>query len=185
MAAGMMKPSAGRVWYDNQPVVRSMDRVVGYITQRDNLLPWRNVEGNVGLALELNRVGSQERREKVEQFVSLIGLTGFEKHYPAELSGGMRKRVALARTLIYDPETMLMDEPFGALDAMLKLSLQQELLRLWDSSRKTILFVTHDLTEAVSLADRVVVMSSRGKIKTVQDIDLPRPRDVYRIRFSP
>jgi NitT/TauT family transport system ATP-binding protein len=121
----------------------------------------------------------------VERFINLVGLSGFEKHYPAELSGGMRKRVALARTLIYDPETLLMDEPFGALDAQLKLILHAELLRIWEESGKTIVFVTHDLTEALTLADRVVVLSSRpGTVKLTQDVDLPRPRDVFKVRFT-
>jgi NitT/TauT family transport system ATP-binding protein len=156
------------------------------MTQRDNLLPWRSVEANIGIALELARLPARERRPRVERFVKLVGLSGFEKHFPAELSGGMRKRVALARTLIYDPETLLMDEPFGALDAQLKQILHGELLRLWEQSGKTIVFVTHDLAEALTLADRVVVMSSRpGTVKLVQEVDLPRPRDVFKVRFTP
>jgi NitT/TauT family transport system ATP-binding protein len=184
MTAGLMKPSGGAVRYDGA-LVDGVNRNVGYMTQRDNLLPWRSVEANVGLALQIARAPAAERQRKVQEYIRLVGLTGFEKHYPSELSGGMRKRVALARTLIYDPETLLMDEPFGALDAQLKLILQQELLKLWDRTRKTIIFVTHDLAEAVTLADRVVVMSSRpGKVKLVQEIDLPRPRDVFTVRFT-
>jgi NitT/TauT family transport system ATP-binding protein len=156
------------------------------MTQRDSLLPWRSVDANIGVALEIGGVDASKRKELVREYVHMVGLAGFEKHYPAELSGGMRKRVALARTLIYDPETLLMDEPFGALDAQLKLILQGELLKLWERSRKTILFVTHDLTEAITLADRVVVMSSRpGRIKLIQNIDIPRPRDVFKVRFTP
>jgi NitT/TauT family transport system ATP-binding protein len=184
MTAGLMKPSGGAVRYRGS-LVDGVNRNVGYMTQRDNLLPWRSVEANVGLALQIARAPASERQKRVQEYIRLVGLTGFEKHYPSELSGGMRKRVALARTLIYDPETLLMDEPFGALDAQLKLILQQELLKLWDRSHKTIIFVTHDLAEAVTLADRVVVMSSRpGKIKLVQEIDLPRPRDVFSVRFT-
>jgi len=184
MVAGLMRPSTGRVWYDGR-LVGDVNRQVGYMTQRDNLLPWRTVERNIGIALEIAGVAGEERKRRVERFVNLVGLSGFESHYPAELSGGMRKRVALARTLIYDPQTLLMDEPFGALDAQLKLILHGELLRIWEQSHKTILFVTHDLTEALTLADRIVVLSSRpGTIKMAQLVDLPRPRDVFKVRFT-
>ena len=184
MVAGLMRPSAGSIAYDGSLVV-DVNRRVGYMTQRDNLLPWRTVVTNIGIALEIAHVDAAERNRRVARFVNLVGLSGFEKAYPAELSGGMRKRVALARTLIYDPETLLMDEPFGALDAQLKLILHSELLRIWDESRKTIIFVTHDLTEAITLADRVVVLSGRpGTVKLVQTIDLARPRDVFKIRFT-
>jgi NitT/TauT family transport system ATP-binding protein len=185
MAAGLMQPSAGAVLYRD----RQVDRVnsdLGYVTQRDNLLPWRTVRRNVELALEI-RAGTprRSRRGKVDEALAKLGLAGFEDHFPAELSGGMRKRVTLARTLIYEPETVLMDEPFGALDAQLKMLLQADLLRLWNRSGWTIAFVTHDLMEAVALSDRVVVMSSRpGRVKGIVEIDLPRPRDVFRVRFS-
>jgi NitT/TauT family transport system ATP-binding protein len=117
--------------------------------------------------------------------IELVGLKGFEKHYPGELSGGMRRRVALARMLIYDPETLLMDEPFGALDAQLKLIMHDEIQRIVGVGQKTVLFVTHDLGEAIALADRVVVFSSRpGRVKMVRSVDLQRPRDVFRIRFD-
>lgn len=185
MSAGLMRPSAGAVQYDGD-ALSGVNRRVGYMTQRDSLLPWRSVDANIGVALEIAGMDARTRTELVREYVHMVGLEGFEKHYPAELSGGMRKRVALARTLIYDPETLLMDEPFGALDAQLKLILQGELLKLWERSQKTILFVTHDLTEAITLADRVVVMSSRpGRVKLIQRIDLPRPRDVFKVRFTP
>jgi NitT/TauT family transport system ATP-binding protein len=184
MMAGLMKPSAGAIYYDGT-LVSEVNHRVGYMTQRDNLLPWRSVENNIGIALEIAHIKGDERSRRVERYVNLVGLGGFEKHYPAELSGGMRKRVSLARTLIYDPETLLMDEPFGALDAQLKLILHAELLRIWEQSHKTIVFVTHDLAEALTLADRVVVLSSRpGTIKMTQPIDLPRPRDVFKVRFT-
>jgi NitT/TauT family transport system ATP-binding protein len=184
MAAGLMRPSEGRVSYRGEQV-RDVNRNVGFVTQRDNLLPWRSVFDNVGLALEIQRVPKKVRRERVKETIELVGLAGFEDHYPAELSGGMRKRVTLARTLIYRPETVLMDEPFGELDAQLKLILQDELLRLWDRNNMSIVFVTHDLNEAVALADRVIVMSARpGQIKEVISTDLPRPRDVFEIKFD-
>jgi NitT/TauT family transport system ATP-binding protein len=140
----------------------------------------------VGIPLEVQGVPRSEQKRKIDEIIHKVGLSGFENHYPGELSGGMRKRVTLARTLIYSPETLLMDEPFGALDAQLKLILQAELLKLWEASGKTIIFVTHDLAEAVTLADRVVVISARpGYVKLIQDIDLPRPRDAFQIRFTP
>lgn len=185
LAGGLLRPTSGRVVYAGEPVTRVNTRV-GYVTQRDNLLPWRTVRDNVGLPLEIrSRLSSSERRAAVTGIVRKMGLGEFEDFYPGQLSGGMRKRVTLARTLIYDPETLLMDEPFGALDAQLKLILQDELSRLWEASRKTILFVTHDFAEAVTLADRVVVFSARpARIKAVQLIDLPRPRDTFRVRFA-
>lgn len=184
MVAGLLRTSVGTIRYDGAPL-QGLNRHVGFVTQRDNLLPWKTVEDNVGIALEIAHVKRAERERRVQEIIELVGLTGFGKHYPSELSGGMRKRVGLARTLIYDPETILMDEPFGALDAQLKLILQDELLKLWERSSKTILFVTHDLAEAVSLSDRVVAMSRRpGKVRLILDIDLPRPRDVFRVRFT-
>jgi NitT/TauT family transport system ATP-binding protein len=185
LAGGLLLPTLGQVVYADGPVTGVNTRV-GYVTQQDNLLPWRTARDNVGLALEIRgSMSRHERRERVDTMLSTMGLSGFGNFYPAQLSGGMRKRVTLARTLIYDPETLLMDEPFGALDAQLKLVLQDELLRLWEASGKTILFVTHDLAEAVTLADRVVVFSARpARIKYIQNIDLPRPRDPFQVRFA-
>jgi NitT/TauT family transport system ATP-binding protein len=185
MAAGLLKPSMGQVSYRGEPVT-AVNTQVGYVTQRDNLLPWRNVRDNVGISLEIRGGPTRAaRRVMIDEVLGKLGLTGFEEHYPAELSGGMRKRVGLARTMIYGPETLLMDEPFGALDAQLKLILQAELLKVWERSEKTILFVTHDLGEAITLADRVVVFTARpGRIKAIHKIDLPRPRDTFRVRFG-
>lgn len=185
MVAGFLRPSRGEVFYDGAPI-DGLNTRVGYMTQHDDLLPWRTVTGNIGLPLEIRGVDSAERNRRVAEFVFLTGLDGFENHYPAELSGGMRKRVSLAQTLIGDPETLLMDEPFAALDAQLRLLMQDELLRIWGERRKTILFVTHDLVEAISLSDRVVLMSARpGVIKAIREVTFPRPRDVFRIRFTP
>jgi NitT/TauT family transport system ATP-binding protein len=186
LIAGFLFPSNGRVLYDQVPVA-GLNRRVGYITQKDTLLPWRTVAQNIGVALELKcrTISRSEQRDRVAQTVELVGLKGFEHHYPAELSGGMRKRVALARTLIYEPETLLMDEPFGALDAQLKLLMQDELLRLTQLRRMTVVFVTHDLGEAITLAERVVVLTGRpGRIRVIQEVSLPRPRDVLRVRFT-
>ncbi len=181
LVAGLRRPTRGRVLYDGA-VVADVNRRVGYITQRDTLLPWRTVERNVALADDIARRRDPER---IRSFIELVGLTGFERHFPSELSGGMRQRVAIARTLAQDPETLLMDEPFGALDAQLRLHLQQTLLRIWEGSRKTVLFVTHDIEEAIALSDRVVVLSGRpARVKLDLVVDLPRPRDVVAIRHE-
>lgn len=185
MAAGLLAPSAGSVLYRGVPVP-SPNTDVGYLTQRDTLLPWRTVEDNVAIALELRGESREARHQRAHQWLARMGLEGFEKSYPAQLSGGMRRRVSLARTLAYEPETILMDEPFGALDAQLRLVMHDELLKLWTGTRKTIVFVTHDLAEALTLADRVAVFSARpGRIRAIETVDLPRPRDVFRIRFDP
>ncbi len=185
MAAGLLAPSAGRVFYRGAPVP-SPNTDVGYLTQRDTLLPWRTVEDNVAIALELRGEARADRHRRAHQWLARMGLTGFEKSYPAQLSGGMRRRVCLARTLAYEPETILMDEPFGALDAQLRLVMHDELLKLWTGTNKTIVFVTHDLAEALTLADRVAVFSPRpGRIRAIETVDLPRPRDVFRVRFDP
>lgn len=185
MTAGLMEPSAGEVLYRGAPV-NGVNTRVGYMTQKDALLPWRSVRANVELALEIRRVPRERRRELAREYIQLVGLDGFENHYPRELSGGMRKRASLIRTLIYDPETLLMDEPFGALDAQLKLVLQEQLLHLWGGSGKTIVFVTHDLNEAIVLSDRVIVMTKRpGNIRLISAIDIPRPRDVMGASLDP
>jgi NitT/TauT family transport system ATP-binding protein len=186
LVAGFLEPSQGEVLYDGARV-DGLNRRVGYMTQKDTVLPWRNVADNVGIALELRcrAVPAAERKKRVDAMIELVGLKGFERHYPAELSGGMRKRVALARTLIYEPETLLMDEPFGALDAQLKLLMQDQLQQITQMRRMTVAFVTHDLAEAIALADRVVVFTARpGRIRTIRAIDLPRPRDIFNVRFS-
>ena len=187
MVAGLMPPSSGTVSYHGKPVAGPNQRV-GYMTQKDTLLPWRTVEDNIGTALELRcrSVPRAERRERITALINLVGLRGFDKHYPAELSGGMRRRAALARMLIYEPETLLLDEPFGALDAQLKLIMQQELSRLTRDRKMTTLFVTHDLAEAITLADRVCVFTGRpGRIKASRRIEFSHPRDVVNLRFTP
>jgi NitT/TauT family transport system ATP-binding protein len=187
MVAGLLRPNAGSVHYDGGPV-RDLNRRVGYMTQKDTLLPWRRTADNIRIALELKcrPTSRADADRKVARMMELVGLQGFENHYPAELSGGMRKRALLARTLIYEPETLLMDEPFGALDAQLKLVMLDQLQALVRQRRMTCLFVTHDLGEAITLADRVVVLSARpGRIRAIRHIPLPRPRDVHKIRFTP
>ena len=183
--AGLMSPTSGSIIYQGEEL-KGVNQKVGYITQHDSIFPWMTVEQNVGISLEVRKFPQNGRAKEVEKFIKLVGLEGFEKHYPSQLSGGMRKRVGLARTLIYDPMALLLDEPFGALDAQLKLVLQDELLKIWEKAKKTMLFVTHDLGEAIALADRVVVFTGRpGKIKLIREIPIPRPRNVFQIRFSP
>jgi len=146
------------------------------------LLPWRTLAQNVEFGLELSHVARRERRDRAAFWIERVGLTDFSQHYPHQLSGGMRKRAALARTLALDPQLVLMDEPFGALDAHSRHLLQADLLRIWDETGKTIVFVTHDLTEAITLADRVVAFSRRpGRIKAIHEITLPRPRDPFTV----
>lgn len=150
----------------------------GMVFQEFGLFPWRNVKKNVEFGLELKGIPSEKRAEISQKYVELVGLKGFERSYPKELSGGMKQRVGIARALANDPAVLLMDEPFGALDAQTRNQMQMELLRIWKETKKTVLFVTHSVDEAVFLADRIVVMTSRpGTVKNLWNIDLPRPRD--------
>lgn len=184
MIAGLYAPSAGRVLYDGADVT-DINTAVGYMTQKDNLLPWRTIRDNVALPLELAGIGRGEREREAGRVLAELGLAGFETRYSSELSGGMRKRACLARMLLCSPRTLLLDEPFAALDAQLKLAMYEMLLRLSTANRQTVLLVTHDLVEAVTLADRVVVFTHRpSRIALEQAIDLPRPRDVLNIRFT-
>lgn len=184
LVSGLLTPTTGDVLLNGQPL-RGVPAGVGFMFQSDALLPWATVRENVAVALELRDVPRRERRPRAEALVDLVGLHGFADAYPSTLSGGMRKRVALARLLAYEPSLYLMDEPFGALDAQTKIQLGAELLRLWGEFGRTILFVTHDIEEAIGLSDRVVVMTQRpGRIRAEIPIDLPRPRDFYEIRFT-
>ena len=150
---------------------------MGVVFQEYHLFPWRTVRGNVAFGLEKGGVPTAERRERVDSLVDLVGLNGFADSYPKELSGGMKQRVAIARALATDPGLLLMDEPFGAVDAQTREMLQNELLDIWEQTEKTVLFVTHDVEEAVKLADRIVVMAKEpGRIQDVIEVDLPRPR---------
>jgi len=155
------------------------DRRIGYVTQDDNLLPWRSTLDNVLFALEVRGELNADGRARAELLIRAVGLAGFERYYPHELSGGMRKRTALVRTLVYDPPVILMDEPFAAVDAQTRTQLQADLLKLWDIGRKTIIFVTHDITEAIALGDRALVLSrAPARIAAEHAIPIPRPRNV-------
>jgi len=159
---------------------------IGYVTQDDHLLPWRTTLQNVLFPLSVQGRLNAENRARAEMLIRTVGLSGFEDHYPHELSGGMRKRAALIRTLVYDPPVILMDEPFGALDAQTRTQLQADLLRLWNLGRKTIIFVTHDISEAIALGDRTLVLSRPpSRIAGEHAITIPRPRDVRDIMTHP
>jgi len=184
MIAGLYAPTEGRISYEGK-LVTDVNTDVGYMTQKDNLLPWRTVLGNVALPLEIAGVPERKRYEAARAMIDHVGLTGFEGKYSGELSGGMRKRVCLARMLLYGPKTLLLDEPFAALDAQLRIAMHDLLLRIWSENRQTVILVTHDLMEAISLSDRVVVFTKRpARVAFEETIDLPRPRDVSEIRFT-
>jgi NitT/TauT family transport system ATP-binding protein len=162
------------------------DRRIGYVTQDDNLLPWRTTLDNVRFPLEVQGRLDEKTRAHVELLIEAVGLTGYERYYPHELSGGMRKRAALIRTLAYDPPVILMDEPFAAVDAQTRTQLQADLLKLWNLGRKTIIFVTHDITEAIALGDRALVLSRQPtRIAAEHAIPIPRPRNVADIFALP
>jgi NitT/TauT family transport system ATP-binding protein len=181
LIVGLFPASTGEILYRGHRHA-GVNRAIGYVTQADNLYPWRTLRKNIEFPLELRGVPARQRRERSQHLIHRVGLAGFEDSYPHELSGGMRQRANIIRTLAYEPEVILMDEPFGPLDAQTRLILQNQLLELWQEERKTIIFITHDLGEAVALADRVVVMSARpGRIKTIAPVPIPRPRDLFEI----
>jgi NitT/TauT family transport system ATP-binding protein len=185
MVAGLFAPTTGKVLYRGQ-AVQGINGRTGYMTQSDHLLPWRDVTGNIAIPLEIQGVPKAKRQERISELISLVGLEGHEKAYPSQLSGGMRKRAALARLLAYDPETLLMDEPFAALDAQLRMRMQTELFKLSRQLNKTVLFVTHDLDEAVALGDRCLIFSGRpGTI--VRDVNIPLgdDRNILQLRKDP
>jgi len=185
MVGGLDSPTAGNIYYSGR-VVAGLNRDIGYVPQHDQLLPWRTVAGNVALGLEFRGIRRADIEQSVQNLLKLIGLTSFAGHFPSQLSGGMRKRVSLVRAFAYDPRCLLMDEPFGALDAQTRAVMQRELLRIWEGNARTILFVTHDLEEAILMSDVVVVMSAPpSTIKLIEQVDLPRPRDLQRDRFKP
>ncbi|AIJ49497.1 nitrate ABC transporter ATP-binding protein [Comamonas testosteroni TK102] len=182
--AGLARKTGGSISIDGQPA-SGINREQGVVFQGYALFPWRTVLENIEVGLEIRKIPKRERRETAEQFLHLVGLSGFGQRYPHELSGGMRQRVAIARSLAYSPSLLLMDEPFAALDAQTREILQSELLRIWEQHKTTIVFITHSLDEAIYLSDRIAVMTHRpGRIKSVLDIALPRPRPAE-IRHAP
>ena len=185
MAAGLESISAGDILFDGTPVTGpGADR--GMVFQSYTLFPWLSVEENIRFALKKSGLGRSEQGALVREHIQLVGLTGFERAYPNQLSGGMRQRVAIARALVYKPRMLLMDEPFGALDAQTRLQMQELLLQVWQAHRTTVLFVTHDVEEALLLSDRIYVMTARpGRIKTEITVDLPRPRNLLETESDP
>jgi len=178
LMAGLLTPTRGQVCLDGQPLTGPR-RQIGIVFQRANLMPWRSVRDNVVLPLELAGLLRTEAIHRADAMIELVGLAGFERARPRNLSGGMEQRVAIARALVHDPEILLLDEPFGSLDAMTRERMSLELLRIWEASRKTVVMVTHNIQEAVFLADRVIVSSPRpGRVRATFDIPLPRPRDI-------
>ncbi|MEP9383851.1 ABC transporter ATP-binding protein [Nocardioides sp. KR10-350] len=184
LVSGLEPATLGTVTVDGTPVSGIPDGV-GYMFQTDAILPWKTVLDNVALGLRYRKVPGKEAERRARDWIDRVGLGGFEDRYPHQLSGGMRKRVAMAQTLITEPTVLLLDEPFGALDVQTRELMQDELLRLWSGSGAAVVFVTHDLTEAIALADRVVVMTAGpATVKDVVPIDLPRPRKVEEIRLT-
>ncbi len=184
---GLLEASTGEVLFRGRPN-RGINNEIGYVTQADNLFPWRTVVDNVSFGLQMRGVGTPaERTQKALELIEHVGLGGFESHYRHQLSGGMRQRVNVIRTLAYDPKVILLDEPFGPLDAQTRLQLQDMLLQLWqERPGTTLIFITHDLTEAIALGDQVIVMTARpGRVREIVPVDLPRPRDIFTIHTDP
>lgn len=183
--AGLYEPDSGQVLIDNN-IAKGVNVKSGHISQADTLLPWRTVLENVELGLEIRGVGRKERRSIAEKLIEQVGLKGFERSYPFELSGGMKKRATIIRTLAYDPEIIFMDEPFVGLDVQTRDMLEEDILKIWQETRKTIVFVTHDLAEAITLAGRVILMTARpAAVKAEYLITLPRLRSAVETRFTP
>ncbi|MDB5942867.1 MAG: transporter related protein [Ramlibacter sp.] len=181
---GFEQADQGRVEIASAPSESGL--VTSTVFQEDSVFPWLTAEENVAYGLKVRKVPRERREQIVDQFIAKVGLGAFRKAYPAQLSGGMKQRVSVARAFANEPEVLLMDEPFGALDEQTRLVLQDEILRLWSQHRRTVLFVTHNLDEAITLSDRIVVLSARpGRVRAVIPVDLPRPRNVIALRGNP
>lgn len=175
--AGLDNSTSGKIIFEGEEL-KATSKDIGMVFQNYSLLPWKTVEDNISLGLEFSGINKKERLKVSEKYLNLIGMSKFSKAYPYELSGGMQQRVAIARALANDPKVLLMDEPFGALDAHTRIILQKELLKIWEKNKKTILFVTHSVDEAIYLADKIIIMSSSpGEIKEIVNVDMKRPRE--------
>jgi NitT/TauT family transport system ATP-binding protein/sulfonate transport system ATP-binding protein len=180
---GIEKPVSGAMWLDGEPLLKS-DKRISMVFQRLALMPWLTVLGNVEFGPKIAGVGKAERRRTARKFIDLVGLAGFEKSYPNELSGGMKQRVGIARAYSNNPEILLMDEPFGQLDAQTRYAMEEEIQRVWEKEKRTVIFVTNNIEEAVYLGDRIILLSKcPGTIKRIYDVDLPRPRDTVAPEF--
>ena len=186
VGAGLLQPSSGQVQVFGEPL-QGVNRRAGYMFQAEALMPWRSTIDNVMVGLQYRGVPDAQAREQAMAWLARVGLAGFEHHYPHQLSGGMRKRTALAQVLALDPDIILMDEPFSALDVQTRQLMENEVLDLWAAKRKAVLFITHDLDEAIAMSDRVVVLSAGPATRPIGEfaIDLPRPRDVAEVRNDP
>jgi NitT/TauT family transport system ATP-binding protein len=185
LISGLEPPSLGTIRVFGEPV-KTVGRSVGYVFQRDAVFPWKNVLENVAMGPRFRGADTEDANTQARKWIARVGLAGFERYYPHQLSGGMRKRVALAQTLINQPRILLMDEPFSALDVQTRALMENELLELWASTGASVVFVTHDLEEAIGLADRVVVITAGpGTVKGTYRVDLPRPRNIAEVRFQP
>jgi len=181
IVGGFVRQTEGNVSIDGERVTGPDPRRI-FVFQERGVFPWLTVEENIGFGLF--RMTETEKRERIAHYIQMVGLRGFEKSYPRELSGGMKQRLEVARALAVDPDVLYLDEPFGALDSITRLQMRRELLRIWQAEKKTILFVTHDIEESVQLADRVVVLSARpGRVRRIVDIDIPHPRDLSDPRY--
>jgi NitT/TauT family transport system ATP-binding protein len=182
--AGLQAPEVGKVSLNGKRLNADFGWA-GYMSQTDTLMPWRSVMQNAEIGLEIRGVLQDVRRKQVSTLIEQVGLTGFEDKFPSEISGGMRRRLGLVRMLAYDPKVMLLDEPFGALDALTREMLQRDLLRLWQKHRRTVVFVTHDLVEAITLSDRIILLSARpGRVKREYTVPLARPRESFEVQFD-
>jgi NitT/TauT family transport system ATP-binding protein len=185
IVSGLMPATEGTILVNGKPL-KGVTRDVGYVTQQANLMPWRSLIDNVSFPLEIDGVSTVERHRRARDLIKLVGLEGFENALPHQLSGGMRQRANIVRTMLYEPKVILMDEPFGPLDAQTRVVLQDLLLNLWGRTGVTIVFITHDLHEAIGLGDRVVLLSARpGRVARVDAVPLPRPRDIFRMHDIP
>ena len=181
--AGLEEPTGGMAYLDGEQLQGSDSRI-GMVFQSLALMPWRTVMGNVEFGPEVAGIDKKQRRETAQKYIDLVGLTGFEKSYPHELSGGMKQRVGIARAYAADPKVLIMDEPFGQLDAQTRYSMQNEILRIWEAERRTVIFVTNNIEEACYLGDRIILLSDcPATVKEVYPIDLPRPRDMVSREF--
>lgn len=183
MIAGLEKPVDGRILLDGEAIHGSDERI-GMVFQKRALMPWKTVMENVEFGLKIKGMAKKERREIARKYIQLVGLQGFEKSYPDELSGGMKQRVSIARAYANNPEILLMDEPFGALDAQTRYAMEEEIQRIWETEKRTVVFVTNNIEEAIYLADRIVLLSNcPAHVKAIYDIDLPRPRNTIDTKF--